>query len=98
MNMARASHTLTGSGMACGGHGGRTSCEVLKDGDWQLLDSKLSKVREVTGRVDHSGWLERSTNTTFLLGGGPYWVERVSSSDSMDWDWRVNWKLAFDVR
>ena len=66
----RYDHTLTGSGLACGG-GSRydsdnpqTSCEMFSDGSWVLLDNKLSE-----GRSRHSAWLQPTTNTTFQIGG-----------------------------
>ena len=63
-------HSVTGSGLVCGGGGPWdsdtwTSCEMFSDGSWRLLDNKLSK-----RRYDHSAWLQPTTNTTFLLGGG----------------------------
>ena len=74
-NMARPrySHSLSG-GLACGGYGdgAEDSCEVFTGAGWELLDSRLSE-----GRVAHSAWLQPTTNTTFLIGGG-------SSSKSVD--------------
>ena len=65
----RRYHTVTGSGLVCGGGGPWdsdtwTSCEMFSDGSWVLLDNKLSE-----RRYDHSAWLQPTTNTTFLLGG-----------------------------
>ena len=59
-------HTVTGSGLVCGGGGYDTwtSCEMFSDGSWVLLDNRLSE-----GRWVHSAWLQPTTNTTFLLGG-----------------------------
>ena len=66
-NMARprSSHSLSG-GLACGGKGAEDTwltCEVLTGAGWELLDSRLSE-----GRRYHSAWLQRATNTTFLIG------------------------------
>ena len=73
-NMARprSSHSLSG-GLACGGDGFVDSCEVFTSGGWELLDSRLS-----VERWDHSAWLQPTTNTTFLIGGG------TSSDRSVD--------------
>ena len=66
-NMARPreGHSLSG-GLACGGYGDGTedSCEVLTSAGWELLDSRLGE-----GRLYHCAWLQRATNTTFLIGG-----------------------------
>ena len=75
----RWSHTVTGSGLVCGG--GRynsdtpTSCEMFSDGSWVLLDNRLSK-----RRYFHSAWLQPTTNTTFLLGGGDKSSRRISET------------------
>ena len=62
----RYHHTVTGSGLVCGGGGSdtQTSCEMFSEGSWVLLDNRLSE-----GRLWHSAWLQPTTNTTFLLGG-----------------------------
>ena len=66
MVMDRYWHSVTGSGLVCGGYGSDTptSCEMFSDGSWVLLDNRLSK-----RRYFHSAWLQPTTNTTFLLGG-----------------------------
>ena len=67
MERDRYYHTVTGSGLVCGGtwdSDTQTSCEMFSDGSWVLLDNKLSE-----GRGGHSAWLQPTTNTTFLLGG-----------------------------
>ena len=63
----RWEHSVTGSGLVCGGSWNsdtQTSCEMFSDGSWVLLDNKLSEERWF-----HSAWLQPTTNTTFLLGG-----------------------------
>ena len=62
----RWGHTVTGSGLVCGGYASDTptSCEMFSDGSWVLLDNRLSE-----RRYFHSAWLQPTTNTTFLLGG-----------------------------
>ena len=73
MKTARQSHTLTGSGLACGGSGvGSGECELFSKGHWVLLDNRLSEERS-----GHSAWLQPTTNTTFLLGG---WDGRSSET------------------
>ena len=68
-NRGRESHTLTGSGLACGGFGDwgdlvKAKCELWSNGGWVELEDRFYKER-----YGHCAWLERSTNTTFLLGG-----------------------------
>ena len=81
----RESHTLTGSGLACGGYGDwvdevKVKCELWSEGGWVELEDRFYKER-----YGHCAWLERSTNTTFLLGGGDSSrsVETVSSDGRM---------------
>ena len=75
MMSARYGHSVTGSGLVCGGCGvwenkcvpsvSLTSCEIFSDGSWVLLENTILSLH----RVEHSAWLQRSTKTTFLLGG-----------------------------
>ena len=101
MVSARYGHSLTGSGLACGGCDdwdgvracdARTSCESFSEGSWRLLETRLSKERHY-----HSAWLQRSTNTTFLLGGlesSTRSVETVSNEGKSD---RADFVLAHNV-
>ena len=70
-------HSVTGSGLVCGGDpwnsDTQTSCEMFSDGSWRLLDNRLSE-----GRQGHSAWLQPTTNTTFLIGG--YGSSSISKS------------------
>ena len=77
MKRSRSGHTLSG-GLACGGWGADDTwltCEVLTGAGWELLDSRLSE-----GRRYHSAWLQPTTNTTFLLGGGDKSSRRISET------------------
>ena len=79
MKRIRSDHTVTGSGLACGSGDSDSdeTCEVFREGGWRLLDTRLSEFR-----YWHSAWLQRSTNTTLILGGGSSVknVETVTSS------------------
>ena len=99
MKRGRNGHTLTGSGLACGGYAySYTSanevptCELWSNGSWVELDTRL-----IEWRLYHSAWLERSTNTTFLLGGldrSTRSVETVSNEGKSD---RADFVLAHNV-
>ena len=97
----RELHTLTGSGLACGGFGDwgdlvKVKCELWSEGGWEELEDRFYK-----DRYGHCAWLERSTNTTFLLGGSGFSpgrnarsVETVSSVGKSD---QADFVLAHNV-
>ena len=67
-------------------------CEQWSNGGWVELDNRLYKSRYAS-----LAWLERSTNTTFLLGGlesSTRSVETVSNEGKSD---RADFVLAHNV-
>ena len=74
MVLKREYHTVTWSGLACGGYSDNDNiyvnnavwtCDLWFNGRWEDLPNSLSDERH-----HHTAWVQPTTNDTFLIGGG----------------------------